>query len=194
MSSPTIDHWQGIKRILRYLHGTTNLCLHIKPSTDLDIVGFSDADWATSIDDRKSMAGQCVFLGGTLISWASRKQRVVSRSSTESEYRALADLAAEVAWIRSLLDELKLPMPRKPVLWCDNLSAKALASNPVMHARSKHIEIDVHYIRDQVLQDQVTISYVPTTDQIVDCLTKPLTHTRFNMMRDKLGVTMSPSV
>lgn len=143
MSSPTIDHWQGIKRILRYLRGTTNLGLHIKSSTDLDITGFSYANWALSIDDRKSMAGQCVFLGETLISWASRKHKVVSRSSTESEYKALADLAVEVAWLRSLLDELKVPMSRKPVLWCDNLSAKALASNPVMHARSKHIEIEI---------------------------------------------------
>jgi histone deacetylase 1/2 len=194
MSSPTIDHWQGIKRILRYLHGTTNLGLHIKPSTDLDIAGFSDADWATSIDDRKSMAGQCVFLGETLVSWASRKQKVVSRSSTESEYRALADLAAEVAWLKSLLGELKVPILRKPVLWCDNLSAKALASNPVMHARSKHIEIDIHYIRDQVIHNEVTVAYVPTADQIADCLTKALTHTRFNIMRSKLGVTESPPV
>ncbi|PNX59866.1 putative copia-type protein, partial [Trifolium pratense] len=194
MSTPTIDHWQGIKRILRYLQGTKNQSLHIKPSTDLNIAGFSDADWATSTDDRKSTGGQCVFLGDTLVSWSSRKQKAVSRSSTESEYRSLADLAAEVAWIRSLLEELKLPILRKPVLWCDNLSAKALASNPVMHARSKHIEIDVHYIRDQVLQNKVTIAYVPTADQIADCLTKPLTQTRFNIMRDKLGVTMSPSV
>jgi histone deacetylase 1/2 len=194
MSSPTIDHWQGIKRILRYLHGTTNLGLHIKPSTDLDIDGFSDADWATSIDDRKSMAGQCVFLGETLVSWASRKQKVVSRSSTESEYRALADLAAEVAWLKSLLGELKVPILRKPVLWCDNLSAKALASNPVMHVRSKHIEIDIHYIRDQVIHNEVTVAYVPTADQIADCLTKALTHTRFNIMRSKLGVTESPPV
>lgn len=194
MSSPTTDHWQGIKRILRYLQGTINYCMHIKPSTDLDITGFSDADWATSIDDRKSMAGQCVFLGETLISWSSRKQKVVSRSSTESEYRALADLAAEIAWIRSLLFELKLPLPRKPILWCDNLSAKALASNPVLHARSKHIEIDVHYIRDQVLQNKVVVAYVPTTDQIADCLTKPLSHTRFSQLRDKLGVIHSPPV
>jgi len=83
-------------------------------------------------------------------------------------------------------------MPRKPILWCDNLSAKALASNPVMHARSKHIEIDVHYICDQVLQNQVTIAYVPTADQIADYLTKPLTHIRFNILRDKLGMTESP--
>ena len=107
---------------------------------------------------------------------ASRKQKVVSRSSTESEYKALANLAAEVTWIISLLDELKFPMPRKSVLWCDNLSAKALATNPVMHTRSKHIEIDVHYIRDQVLQNQVTIAYVPTAGQIAECLTKSLTH------------------
>jgi histone deacetylase 1/2 len=194
MSSPTVDHWQGIKRILRYLQGTINHCLHIKPSTDLDITGFSDADWATSVDDRKSMAGQCVFLGETLVSWSSRKQKVVSRSSTESEYRALADLAAEIAWTQSLLAELKLPLLRKPILWCDNLSAKALASNPVMHARSKHIEIDVHYIRDQVLQNKIIVAYVPTADQIADCLTKPLSHTRFNQLKDKLGVVPSPSV
>jgi len=193
MSSPTIDHWQSIKRILRYLQGTIQHCLHIKPSTDLDLVGFSDADWATSVDDRKSMAGQCVFfLGETLVSWSSRKQKVVSRSSTKSEYRALANLAAEIAWTRSLLDEFKLPLPRKPTLWCDNLSAKALASNPVMHTRSKHIEIDVHYIRDQVLQNEIVVAYVPLVDQMPDCLTKALTHTRFSQLRDKLGVTPSP--
>lgn len=78
-------------------------CLHLKPSADLDISGFSDADWATNTEDRKSVAGYCVYLGESLITWSSRKQRAVSRSSTESEYRALADLAAEVAWIRSLL-------------------------------------------------------------------------------------------
>ncbi|WVY95774.1 hypothetical protein V8G54_027925 [Vigna mungo] len=192
MSSPIIDHWQGIKRILRYLQGTIQHCLHIKPSTDLDLTGFSDANWATSVDDRKFMAGQCVFLGETLVSWSSRKQKVVSRSSTESEYRALADLAAEIAWTHSLLYELRLPLPRKPTLWCDNLSARTLASNPVMHARSKHIEIDMHYIRDQVLQNEIVVTYVPSADQIADCLTKALTHTRFNQLKDKLGVTLSP--
>lgn len=193
LSSPTILHWQGVKRIFRYLQGTKNFCLHIKPGADLDLTGFSDADWATSHDDRKSIAGQCVFLGETLISWSSRKQKVVSRSSTESEYRALADLAAEITWIKSLLQEITLPITRVPTLWCDNLSAKALASNPVLHARSKHIEVDVHFIRDKVLKNQITVAYVPSVDQTADCLTKPLTHTRFNHFRDKLGVVPAPT-
>lgn len=119
---------------------------------------------------------------------------MVSRSSIESEYRALANLTVEIAWIQSLLAELKLPLPRKPILWCDNLSAKALASNPVLHARFKHIEIDIHYIRDKVLQNEVVVAYVPTTDQIANCLTKPLSHTRFSQLRDKFGVIHSPPV
>ena len=120
-----------------------------------------------------------------MISWASRKQKVVSQSSSGS--KALANLTTKVTWIKSLLDEL-----RKPILWCDNLSAKVLASNAMMHAWSKRIEIDVHYICGQVLQNQVTTAYVPTTDQIADCLTKPLTHTMFNILRGKLGMTKSP--
>lgn len=193
MQAPTALHWQCVKRVFRYLKGTMDYCLHLKPSADLDISGFSDADWATNTEDRKSVAGYCVYLGESLITWSSRKQRAVSRSSTESEYRALADLAAEVAWIRSLLQEIKLNIPRTPILWCDNLSAKALASNPIYHSRSKHIEVDVHYIRDQVLSNKVTVAYVPTSDQTADCLTKALTTTRFSQLRDKLGVVKLPS-
>ncbi|WVZ11799.1 hypothetical protein V8G54_016329 [Vigna mungo] len=123
---------------------------------------------------------------------SSRKQKVVSRSSIESEFRVFVDLAAEIAWTRSLLDELRLSLPRKATLWCDNLSVKALASNLVMHAQSKHIEIDVHYIRDQVLKSDIVVAYVPSVVQIVDYLTKVLTHTLFNQLKDKLGVTRSP--
>lgn len=96
LSSPTDVHFQGVKRIFRYLKGTHHLALHIKPCKSLSLTAFTDADWATDVDDRRSTAGICVFLGDTLISWASRKQKVVSRSSTESEYRALADGAAEL--------------------------------------------------------------------------------------------------
>lgn len=118
---------------------------------------------------------------------------IEGRSSTESEYRALEDLATKVASIRSLLQEIKLRIPQTPILWCDNLSAKALASNPVYHARSKHIEVDVHYIRDQVLSNKVIVAYVPILDQIAYCLTKDLASTRFNQIKDKLGVVKLPS-
>ncbi|WVZ08322.1 hypothetical protein V8G54_021668 [Vigna mungo] len=171
-----------------------NLCLYIKPSNDLDIIRYSDASWATSIDDEKSMRGQCVFLIETLVSLSSRKQKVVSRSSRKSEYRALADLAAKVAWIRSLLTELKLPMLKKPILLCDNLSAKSITFNPVMHTWFKHIEMNVHYIRDQILQKEVMVVYVPTINPIAAYMTKPLIYTRFNLLRDNFDMTMSLAV
>nr|KYP41417.1 Copia protein [Cajanus cajan] len=135
LSSPTVLHWQGLKRVLRYLQGTQNFYLHIKPTTDLDLTGFSNVDWATSLDDKKSIAGLYVYFGETLITWSSKKQKVVSRSSTKFEYRALIDLAVEISWIKSLLQKIKLSIPRTPTLWCDNFSVKALASNLVMHAR-----------------------------------------------------------
>lgn len=92
-----------------------------------------------------------MFLGSTLVSWASRKQKVVARSSTEAEYRSLAHAAAEVSWIQSLLKEINMLTNSPPVLWCDNTSTLSLAANPVLHARSKHVEIDLHFVRDKVL-------------------------------------------
>ena len=101
--------------------------------------------------DRRSTSGFFVYLGDSLISWFSKKQVVVSRSSVESEYRGLANTAAELTWVRSLLQELRIALSSLSVIWCDSVNAAALASNPVFHARTKHIEIDAHFIRDQVL-------------------------------------------
>jgi hypothetical protein len=193
LQCPTTTHWNSVKRILRYLKGTLHVGLHIRFSERLSLQGFSDADWASSPDDRRSVGGYCVYLGDTLVAWSSKKQGSVSRSSTESEYRALAQVAAEIAWIQALLGELEFPLPTLPVTWCDNMSANALASNPVYHARTKHIELDVHYVRDKVLQNELKILYIPTSDQIADCLTKSLSHSRFQHFRDKLGVVRLPS-
>lgn len=94
------------------------------------MVAYSDADWASNVDDRRSVAAYCVFIGNNLVSWSSKKQTVVARLSTESEYRALAHTAAEIAWIHQLLTELSIPQTVKLVIWCDNISAGALATNP----------------------------------------------------------------
>jgi hypothetical protein len=181
LQNATTTHWNSVKRILCYLRGTTDLGLHIRYSERLYLQGYSNADWASSPDDRRSVGDYCVYLGDTLIAWSSKKQVQVARSSTESEYRALAQVAAEISWIQALLGELEFPLPSIPVTWCDNMSANALASNPVSHARTKHIELDVHYVRDKVLHNDLKVLYIPTSDQIADCLTKPLTHTRFQM-------------
>jgi hypothetical protein len=186
-------HWNSVKRVLRYLRGTTDLGLHIKFSTRLALTGYSDADWASSPDDRKSIGGYCVYFGDTLVSWSSKKQGAVSRSSTESEYRALAHVAAEIAWIQALLDEMEFPLQSIAITWCENMSAKSLASNPVYHARTKHIELDVHYVRDAVLQNKLKVHYVPSSDQIANCMTKSLCSSTFQMFRGKLGVSTLPS-
>jgi len=193
LSAPTDEHYQGVKRIFRYLKGSLDYGLMIKSFKSPQFTAFTDADWATDLDDRKSMAGLCVYLGDTLVSWGSRKQRVVSRSSTESEYRALADGVAEIKWLLSLLSELGLVAQQPSMIWCDNLSARALAANPVQHARSKHIEIDVHFIRDMILSGDLTVSYVPSSYQIADCFTKALTHPLFQQHRSKLGLAPAPS-
>uniref|UniRef100_A0A803PEH4 Integrase catalytic domain-containing protein n=1 Tax=Cannabis sativa TaxID=3483 RepID=A0A803PEH4_CANSA len=198
MENPTL--YRSTVGALQYLchtrpdiaYGTKTKGLHISCSDRLSITGFSDADWACCPDDSRSVAGYCVYLGDTLVSWSSKKQVVVSRSSTESEYRALAHVAAEISWIESLLKELNFPFLSPSVTWYDNLSASALAANPVFHARTKHIEIDAHYVRDKVLQKQLEIRYIPSHDQIADCLTKGLSPSRFAFLVDKLGVRNSP--
>lgn len=136
--------------MLRYLKGTIHLSLHIKSSSYLQLQGRSDADFSSNLDDRRSIGGYCVYLGHILISWSSKKQHVVSRSSCESEYLALSNLTAELLWIRSLLKEINYPQLNASIIWCDNLNAISLAYNPVLHAKTKHVELDVHFIIDKV--------------------------------------------
>ncbi|KAL5772668.1 hypothetical protein ACOSQ2_012592 [Xanthoceras sorbifolium] len=117
----------------------------------MNLTGLSNADWATNADDRKSTTGFCVFLGLNLITWCAKKQHTISRSSTEAEYRSLAALVAEITWLQSFLRELHVTQSRPPTVWCDNLSTIALSSNSVLHARTKHIELDLYFVRDKVL-------------------------------------------
>ena len=151
-----------MKRILRYLKYTANHGLSINKSGSELVSAFSDGDWAGRPDDRRSTSGFAVFLGINLISWSFRKQAMVSRSSTEAEYKALANATAEIIWVQSSLGELGVFQSRAPCLWCDNLGATYLSVNPVFHARTKHIEVDYHYVRERVALKAVEIRFIPS--------------------------------
>ncbi|XP_019157452.1 PREDICTED: uncharacterized protein LOC109154022 [Ipomoea nil] len=193
MHSPTVDHWNLVKRVLRYVKGTLDYGLQLTPSSSTSIHAYSDSDWAGCPIDRKSTSGYAVYLGDNLISWLSKKQRTVTRSSTEAEYKALADVSAEVTWVVSLLRELGLHSGQPATLWCDNLGATYMCANPVFHARTKHVEIDYHFVRDKVASGDFVVKYVSTIDQLVDIFTKPLPSPRFSTLRGKLNVVSLPS-
>ncbi|KAH9726030.1 retrovirus-related pol polyprotein from transposon RE1 [Citrus sinensis] len=192
VSAPTLQHLMACKRVLRYLKATQNYGLKFIKEGDMKLTCFTDADWAGDLDDRKSVGAYCVYLGNNLVSWSSKKQPVIARSSTESEYRSLAAASAEISWLQSLFSELKLQCTEKPAIWCDNLSATELARNPVFHSRTKHIEIDIHYVRDKVLAGELNINYVPSEEQVADIMTKPLSFIKFNYLRAKLNVLPCP--
>jgi hypothetical protein len=111
----------------------------------LNVEGYCDADWASCPDDRRSTSGYCVFVEGNLVSWQSKKQSAVSRSTVEAEYRAMAQGLCEILWIRNLLSELKVMRKGPSKLYCDNKLAINIANNPVQHDRTKHVEID-HFL------------------------------------------------
>ncbi|TQD90539.1 hypothetical protein C1H46_023885 [Malus baccata] len=187
MHAPREQHLQAAKRVLRFLKGSISHGLWFTKGP-INLSAFSDADWAGCTFDRRSTSGYCVFLGSNLISWSAKKQSTVARSSTEAEYRSLAHTAAELTWVCKILKDLKFSLPKLPHLWCDNISAISLASNPIFHARTKHVEIDYHYIRELVLAKLIKVSYVSSEDQVADLHTKSLSKSIFSYLCSKLPI------
>lgn len=188
LHSPTTLHWTAVKRVLRYVSGTLTFGLKIGRSDSTTISAFSDADWAGCSDDRRSTGGFAIFLGFNLISWSARKQATVSRSSTEAEYKALANATAEVIWIQTLLKELGVSQPKAAVLWCDNIGATYLSANPVFHARTKHIEVDYHFVRERVAQRLLDIRFISSGDQLADGFTKAQSLSKLQIFRNNLNL------
>jgi hypothetical protein len=189
MHDPREPHLTALKRLLRYLRGTVDYGLLLHRSTSSELVVYTDADRAGCPDTRRSTSGYAVFLGGNLVSWSSKRQPVVSRSSAEVEYRAVANGVAEAAWLRQLLAELHSPLSRSTLVYCDNVCAVYLSTNPVQHQRTKHVEIDLHFVRDYVAAGAVRVLHVPTTSQFANIFTKGLPTSTFAEFHSSLNIS-----
>ena len=191
-SSPNQAHLTAAKRILRYLKGTLNLAIRYQKLEDEELIGYTDADWAGDLDDRHSTTGNIFMMGGGPVSWLSKKQAIVALSTSEAEYVALSFATQEIVWLRKLLiTDLKSTSQKPTVLMEDNQGAISIAKNPVAHARTKHIDIRYHYIREAVQNGTINLCFCPSENMIADLLTKPLPRGRFTMLRDAMGLTVN---
>ena len=194
MHKPTTNYWTTTKRLLRYLKQTIFHGIKIHKAGLPILRTYSDADWAVNVDDRTSTSAYIIFLSSNPISWSSKKQRAVARSTIEAEYRELANVASETMWLSTLLKELAFPVTESPQLLCDNLGATHLSFNPVHHSRRKRIQIDLHFVRDLVHKGSLQVKHVHTQDQIPDMLTKPLSRQRTKLLWNKIGLANGSSI
>ncbi|KAL3565808.1 hypothetical protein D5086_033854 [Populus alba] len=188
MSNPHTIHLQAAERVLRYLKATPGQGIFLKADSTFHLKAYSDSDWGGCIDTRRSVTGFLVFLGDSLISWKSKKQPIVSRSSAEAEYRALATTSCELQWLIYLLNDFHIPHSKPALLYTDNKPASEIASNPVHHECTKHIQLDCHLIREKLQDGLLTIIHIPFRFQLADALTKPLGYLTLNPILTKMGM------
>jgi len=186
-ADPREPHLIAVKRIFRYLKGTTSLGLWYPRESDFSLIGYSDADFAGCKIDRKSTSGSCQFLGGRLVSWYSKKQKSISTSTAESEYIAAGSCCAQILWMKNQLLDYGLSFSKIPI-YCDNQSAIAMTGNPVQHSLTKHISIRYHFIREHVEEGTIELHFVPTEQQLADIFTKPLSEATFTRLVNELGM------
>ncbi|KAI3822381.1 hypothetical protein L1987_09970 [Smallanthus sonchifolius] len=165
----------------------------ISPSKSTKLTAYSDADWGGCPDSRRSTSGYCIFMGDNLISWSSKRQPTISRSSAEAEYRGVANAVAEISWIRNLLLELHIPVRHATIVYCDNISAVYLTDNPMQHQRTKHIELDIHFVREKVRLGTVKVLHIPAEYQYADIFTKGLPKHLFQRFRSSLCLRSHPA-
>ncbi|XP_056690240.1 uncharacterized mitochondrial protein AtMg00810-like [Spinacia oleracea] len=188
MHAPTSIHLQAAKRVLRYLLGAPGQGILLASKSSAHLTAFCDSDWAGCQNTRRSTSGFCILVGESPISWKSKRQSVVSRSSAEAEYRAMALTVCEVMWLQQLLQDLGIKNMGNTPIMCDNQAALAIAANPVHHERTKHVDIDCHFIREKTVEGTINPCYVTSSEQVADVFTKVLPTTQHTHLLSKLGV------
>ena len=188
MHSPYEAHMNVVYKILQYLKGTPRKGLQFGKHDQFKIEAFTDVNWVGSIEDRRSTSGYCTFVFGNLITWRSKNQNVVARSSAEAEFRSIAHGICEVLWIKRVLEELKIRIHPLAMMYCDNKATISISYNPVHHDRTKHVEVDCHFIKEKIEQREICLTYVPSKSQIADVLTKGILRENFENNVDKLGM------
>ncbi|CAL5324316.1 unnamed protein product [Camellia sinensis] len=191
MQNPKKPHLDAVRRILRYVNDTMDCGLLYKKGEDCKLVGYCDADYAGDDDTRRSTTGYVFMLGSGAISWCSKRQPTVSLSTTEAEYRAAAMAAQESTWLIRLMNDLHQLVDYAIPLYCDNQSAVRLAENPVFHARTKHVEVHYHFIREKVLEEEIEMRQIKSEDQVADLFTKGLSGSKFESFCHQLGMIKS---
>jgi hypothetical protein len=188
MHSPNEVHMDAVHRILRYLKSAPGKGLMFSKHDHLEVEGYTDADWAGSINDRKSTSGYFTFVGGNLVTWHSKKQNVVARLSAEAEYKAMSHGVCELLWLRILMRELGFNLEKPVNLYCDNKAAISIAHNPVQHDRTKHVEVDRHFIKEKLTDGIISVPFVKSEDQLADILTKAVSSRVLYSTLVKLGI------
>ena len=186
-SDPRESHLALVKRIFRYLKGTEFLGLWYPKDFTMSLLGYTDADYAGFLVDRKSTSGMAQFLGPCLVSWGSKKQNSVALSTTEAEYVAAAACCSQLLWLKQQLSDFGMDFSSVKIL-CDNTSAINISKNPVHHSRTKHIDIRHHFLRDHVEKGNIALDHCRTEDQIADIFTKALNREQFENLRIHLGL------
>ncbi|KAI3423627.1 Exocyst subunit Exo70 family protein [Psidium guajava] len=188
MESPTEKHLQVAKHILRYLKGIASLGLFYKKGENSDLLGFTDSDYAGDIEDRKSTSGYVFMLGSAAISCSSKKQPIISLSTTEVEFVAATSSACQGIWLRKILGQLHFEHHEATIIFCNNNSAIKLSKNPVLHGRSKHIDVKYHFSRDLTKDGVIDLVFCRSEDQVADLFTKPLKIATFQKLRKLIRV------
>lgn len=194
-AAPRVPHYQALLKVLRYIKGTVSQGIFFSAKSSLQLKGFADADWGAFPDTRRSVSGYCIFLGDSLISWKSKKQKIASSSSAEAEYRSMAMATRQIVWLRYLLQDFHIDQSKPSVMFCDNTAAIHTAHNPVFHERTKHVELNCHITRDMIEEGILKLLHVRTDVQVADIMTKALYPAQFQALKDKLSLSniFSPS-